>query len=213
MENLKNEAEKKSKIAIMLRGGTGVGKTTIAKALAKKLAKTVHIEQDKLRYMIVNGLVASRTGLPPGEYQEEYQRQCKLGDKNTIDLVRNFTEAGFIAIVDGFNGGESGDTFNYMKYPEAIKWYPEEKVIEANLPDVTIHQIVLDSNEIVLKKRLKEIKKWDKQVIDFILLQREIFQKAVSMTIVDLILDTSNKEIEECVDQIIAQFKLKEHVI
>jgi len=50
------------KIAVFLRGGTAVGKTTIAKILAKMLNPSVHIEQDQLRYMIVNGLVCSRTG-------------------------------------------------------------------------------------------------------------------------------------------------------
>jgi len=200
------------KIAIMLRGGTGVGKTTIAEALAKKLTKTVHIEQDKLRYMIVNGLVASRTGLPPGEYQEEYQKQCKLGDKNTIDLIRNFTDAGFLTIVDGFNGGESGDTFYYMKHPEAIKWYPEKKMINELLPDVTVYRVILDVNEETLRRRLEDIKKWDNQVIEFILLQREIFHKAISTIKADLILDTGEKEIDECVNQIITQLKLNEFI-
>ncbi|MHA1185778.1 MAG: zeta toxin family protein [Candidatus Heimdallarchaeota archaeon] len=204
--------KKRNKIAIMLRGGTGVGKTTIAKKLAKKLTRSVHIEQDKLRYMIVDGLVASRTGLPPGEYQEEYQKQCKLGDKNTIDLIRNFTEAGFITIVDGFNGGESGDTFYYMKQPEAIKWYPEKKIINEYLPDVIIYQVVLDTNEEILKGRLEEVKKWDNQVIEFILLQREIFHKAISTIKVNLILDTGENKIDECVNQIITQLKLNEFV-
>ena len=151
----KQKANNETPFAIFLRGGTGVGKTTIGKKLAEKISPSVFIEQDILRYMVVNGLVASRTGLQPGDYPDEYRKQCKLADKNTLDLVRNFTDQGFIVIVDGFNGGESGDTFYYLENPEKIKWYPENDLLNKKLPNVKTFQIVLDTEKNELVKRLK----------------------------------------------------------
>jgi len=186
---------KKSDLTVIfLRGGTGVGKTTIGKLLSKEINPSVFIEQDKLRYMVVNGLVASRAKLSPSENQEEYRRQCKLADRNTICLVKNFVEGGFNVIVDGFNGGESGDTFYYMKNPDKIKWYPPKKNLKKKLPSCKIFQIILDTEVNVLKKRLKERKKWDEEVIEFILMQREYFLESLHEKEVDLVIRTEEND-------------------
>lgn len=199
-------------IVIILRGGTGVGKTTIAKLLAQKLMRSVHIEQDILRYMIVNGLVASRTSLLPGIHPKEYQRQCRLADENTYDLIKNFTNAGFNTIVDGFNGGESGHTFYFLEQHEDISWYPDEALVKKKLPDITLYQIVLDTKEEILIKRLKEVKKCGEDVISFILKQRTIFLEALSATTVDLIVNTSEMKPEQCVEFIIEKLKLNDFI-
>jgi len=205
MDSKKNS---KKKIAIFLRGGTAVGKTTIAKILAKKLNPSVHIEQDLLRYMIVNGLVASRTGLPPGDYPEEYRLQCKLADKNTINLVRNFTDSGFICVVDGFNGGESGDTFYFLENPNEIEWYPKKEYFIQELPLVNIYQIALDVSEETLEKRLSEIKLWDKKVIQFILNQRKIFLRSIDDSEIDLLIKTEEENPNMIVTRILHEFGL-----
>ena len=197
MSELKSNNHSKNKIAIFLRGGTAVGKTTIAKLLAKKINPSVHIEQDNLRYMVVSGLVASRIGLHPRDYPEEYKKQCKLADKNTLALVRNFTDEGYIVIVDGFNGGESGDTFYYLKNPQKIKWYPKTELLERELPDIRIIQIVLDTEKVLLIKRLKEVKLWNNEVIDFILKQREIFLKSLETNEFHYKFETSKMSPEE----------------
>jgi adenylate kinase family enzyme len=206
--NSNKEINKKG-IAIFLRGGTGVGKTTIAKLLARKLENSVHIEQDNLRYMIVNGLVASRTGLPPGKYPEEYRRQCKLADENTYNLIKNFTNAGFNVIVDGFNGGESGDTFYYLENPDKIKWYPEKSILQEKIPNVIAYHIILDTEEEILTERLKEIKGWDKEVIDFILKQRKLFLKSLTKCKTHLFFNTSEKNLIEIVDKLLEKLQLK----
>ena len=110
MSNL--EFGKKKKVALFLRGGSGVGKTTIADALVKIIPFSTKIDVDDLRYMIYGGRVASWSKLKPYDHQEEYFGQCRLGDKNGFALARNFLEAGFIPIIDGLNGGESSETFH-----------------------------------------------------------------------------------------------------
>ncbi len=201
---MKEQNNKKSDLkVIFLRGGTGVGKTTIGKLLSNELYPSVCIEQDKLRYMVVNGLVASRAKLSPGENQKEYRRQCKLADKNTISLIKNFVKAGFNVIIDGFNGGESGDTFYYMKNPNKIKWYPAKEILQKELKNISFFQIVLDTEVSVLKERLEKIKKWDKTVIDFILKQRSYFLKSFSETDLDLVIKTEKEKPEIIVSRII----------
>ncbi len=201
----KSKVNNKKPFAIFLRGGTGVGKTTIGKKLAEKISPSVFIEQDILRYMVVNGLVASRTGLQPGDYPDEYRRQCKLGDKNTMDLVRNFIEAGFNVIVDGFNGGESGDTFYYLQNPEKVTWYPTDSFFEGELPGVEIFQIILDAERETLIRRLETSKEWDQTVIDFILKQREIFHKSMEIIDIKLRFDTSKISPDEVCEKIIRE--------
>ena len=201
---MKEQNKKKSDLkVIFLRGGTGVGKTTIGELLSQELYPSVFIEQDKLRYMVVNGLVASRVKLSPGENQEEYRRQCKLADKNTISLTKNFVKAGFNVIIDGFNGGESGDTFYYMKNPDKIKWYPAKEFLQKELKNINFYQIILDTELSVLKERLKKIKKWDKAVIDFILMQRSYFLKSFSENEIDLVIKTEKDKPEIIVSNII----------
>ena len=48
----------KKKVALFLRGGSGVGKTTIADALVKIIPFSTKIDVDDLRYMIHGGRVA-----------------------------------------------------------------------------------------------------------------------------------------------------------
>ncbi len=203
----KQKVNNKKSFAIFLRGGTGVGKTTIGKKLAEKISPSVFIEQDILRYMVVNGLVASRTGLQPGNYPGEYRKQCKLADKNTLDLVRNFTDEGFTVIVDGFNGGESGDTFYYLKNPEKKRWYPEKGLLKQKLPNVRVIQIVLDTEKETLIERLKSVKKWNKIVIDFILKQREIFLDTLDRNEVSLVIETCKMSPERICKRILKELK------
>lgn len=204
----KRKENTRKPFAIFLRGGTGVGKTTIGKKLSEKISPSVFIEQDILRYMVVNGLVASRTGLHPGDLPDEYRRQCKLGDKNTMDLVRNFIEAGFNVIVDGFNGGESGDTFTFLEKPEEISWYPDESFFEKELKNIQIYQIVIDTKEDILIKRLKEDKEWNDEVISFILKQRRMFLQALKSAKVDIIIDSSFDKPDEIVLKILSKINL-----
>ncbi len=180
----------KKRVVLFLRGGSGVGKTTIADALVKKIPFSTKIDIDELRYMISGGRVASWSKLKPYDYQEEYFRQCRLGDKNAFALARNFLEAGFIPIIAGLNGGESSETFHLLENPEDIKWYPNSEMFQQELPGIKIFQVILDTIPNVLVKRFKE-KRHDETTIQFILDQRNIFLKAVSKGPIDYILDTS----------------------
>jgi len=201
---------KKKKIVIILRGGTAVGKSTIADALVKKIPFSAKIEIDDLRYMIKGGLVASRSKLRPYDYQKEYSRQCHLGNKNAFALARNFLLAGFIPIIAGLNGGESAETFHLLNNPNDLKWYPEPEILLNELPKIKTFQIILDVQSNILTERLRS-KGHDDETIEFILNQRKIFLKAVSIGPIDYVIDTSENDPDTIADVIINDFNLQKY--
>ena len=208
--NNEKEIRKNNRVAIFLRGGTGVGKSTLTESLSKLIPFSAKIEVDELRNMISGGLVGSRSDVKPFDNPKEYLRQCRLADKNTFALANNFLEAGFIPIVDGLNGGESSETYFYMKKSKAIQWYPHPDVLSRKMPGIKIIQVVLDAPPNILIPRLK-LKGHNGETIDFILSQREIFLRAVSKGPVIQTIDTSKNSPEIIAGQIITEFNLQEY--
>lgn len=208
--NNEKKIRKKIRVAIFLRGGTGIGKSTLTEALAKLIPFSAKIEVDELRNMISGGLVGSRSEVKPFDNHNEYLRQCRLADKNAFALANNFIEAGFISIIDGLNGGESSETYFFMEKSKAIQWYPHPDVLSREMPGIKIIQIVLDAPPSILTPRLK-LKGHNGETIDFILSQREIFLRAVSNGPVIHTIDTSKNSPEIIAGQIITEFNLQEY--
>jgi len=205
--NNENKREKEKNVAIFLRGGSGVGKSTLAKALVRLIPFSAKIDVDELRYMISGGLVASRGNVKPYYNPKEYLRQCRLADKNAFALVRNFLDAGFIPVIDGMNGGESSEIFYFKKKPSDILWYPHPDVLSREMPGIKVIQIVLDAPPGVLIERLK-LKGHDNETIGFILSQREIFLNTLSDESIDCVADTSKRDPRFIAKQIIKKFRL-----
>ncbi len=200
----------KKRVVLFLRGGSGVGKTTIADALVKKIPFSTKIDVDKLRYMIYGGRIASWSKLKPFDYQEEYFRQCRLGDKNAFALARNFLEAGFIPIIAGLNGGESSETFHLLENPEDIRWYPNSEILQKELPGIKTFQVILDIPPNILDERFKD-KGHNETTIQFILDQRNIFLEAVSKGHIDYIVDTSTNAPKTIAEKILNDLNFQEY--
>ena len=208
MSNLKFGVKKK--VALFLRGGSGVGKTTIADALVKIIPFSTKIDVDNLRYMIQGGRVASWSKLKPYDYQKEYFRQCRLADKNAFALARNFLGAGFIPIIAGLNGGESSETFRLLENSEDIKWYPNSEILQNELPGIKIFQVILDTPPNILAERLKD-KGHNETTIQFILDQRNVFLESVSKGPIDFIVDTSISSPKTIAEKIINELSLRDY--
>jgi adenylylsulfate kinase-like enzyme len=73
----------------------GAGKTTVAKPLAERFHRGVHIEADVLQAVIVRGAL-----WPNEEPRDEALRQLALSALNAAVLAANFFDHGFTVVID-----------------------------------------------------------------------------------------------------------------
>ena len=81
--------------AWIINGIPGAGKSTVARALAARHARAVHIEGDRLHGFIISGSVP-----PGGQPAEEERRQIGLNVRNQCLLARSFAEEDFLPVLD-----------------------------------------------------------------------------------------------------------------
>ena len=89
---------------LVVTGIQAAGKSTVARLLAQRFARGVHVEGDALQHMIVVGAEGVREPGPPAG---EAARQYLLRLRHLCLLGRSFYEAGFGVVLDDIVVGES----------------------------------------------------------------------------------------------------------
>ena len=80
--------------AFLITGIPGAGKTTVSRLLAGRLARSAHIEADRLQQLIVSGAL-----WPDQEPHDEAMRQLDLRARNAALLAESFDQAGFVPVI------------------------------------------------------------------------------------------------------------------
>jgi hypothetical protein len=108
------------------------GKSTVARLLAGRFARGVHVEADALQRMIVSGGVwVGESGEPGGEAA----RQLRLRLRNMCLLGRSFYEAGFTAVLDDIIIGE-----RWRELQDDLRGLPFSLVVLAPSAEVVMRE-------------------------------------------------------------------------
>ena len=91
----------------LISGNQGAGKSTVARALAERFARGVHIEADLVQRMIVSGAVWPE----PPEPRGEALRQLRQRAHRSAMLADSFFEAGFTVVIDDIAIGDQFDFY------------------------------------------------------------------------------------------------------
>jgi len=84
-------------LIFLLVGAPAVGKSSTAKALARRFPKSVHIPVDDLRDMVVSGLV-----YPGADWSAALVEQLSLARKTAVQMAIDYSRAGFDVVIDDF---------------------------------------------------------------------------------------------------------------
>ena len=173
-------------VIIAVTGIQAAGKSTIARLLAARFERGVHVEADLLYQMIVAGGVLPQE---PGVIPAEAARQLRLRLHNACLLARSFRKAGFSVVIDDIIIGE-----RYAHLQDELAGLPFQLVVLAPRAD-----IVAKERDASRGKRVVLGERWATY------LDREL---RATMTDIGIWIDSSEQTPEETVAEIIERLGL-----
>ncbi|MBI2761153.1 MAG: zeta toxin family protein [Chloroflexi bacterium] len=120
---MKSSAEAATPTIIAVTGIQAAGKSTVARLLARRFERGVHVEADTLQHMIVSG--GAGVG-EPGQPAGEAERQLRLRLKHMCLLGRSFFDAGFSVVLDDIIIGD-----RWAQLQDGLDGYPFSLVVLA----------------------------------------------------------------------------------
>ncbi len=82
---------------LLITGAPASGKSTIARAIAQRMEKSIHIRVDNLREMVVSGLYLPG---PDSVWTAEVSQQFRLARTSAIQIALTYAQDNYTAILD-----------------------------------------------------------------------------------------------------------------
>ena len=115
---------------IILSGEPGVGKSTIAKLLCKKLNKSIFISIDVIRHLVVAGYVD-----PAISPWIQFEEQFNLANDAVLAIAKLYAKKGFIPVIEG------------------VILSPQHKYFQKKLKEFRLQTFLLEESNLTLKMR------------------------------------------------------------
>ena len=80
---------------VLITGAPGSGKSTIARLLTQHFSKSLHLQVDQLREMMVNGIE-----LPGGSWTDEATKQFHWARNTAIFMAQSYANQGVDVVID-----------------------------------------------------------------------------------------------------------------
>ena len=80
---------------VLITGAPGSGKSTIARLLTQHFSKSLHLQVDHLREMMVNGIE-----LPGGSWTDEATKQFHWARNTAIFMAQSYANQGVDVVID-----------------------------------------------------------------------------------------------------------------
>ncbi|MBK8046693.1 MAG: AAA family ATPase [Anaerolineales bacterium] len=114
----------------LFAGSPASGKTTASRALAAKFSKSIAINVDDLREMVVSGIER-----PGPEWSPAFVEQLQLVRKSVTDMAKTYNAAGFAVVIDDFWDPNSrlreyADLFA-LENMQRVLFYPDRQLVHA----------------------------------------------------------------------------------
>ncbi len=173
-------------IVILFNGPPGVGKSTIAKELAKKSRYGAFTDVDSLRHHIFGGVVSARN---QKKDTNEFERQRLLAADNVSCMANNYVRYGFNYFIS-----------DLVKIPSVIKRYRN------HFKDINFYHVILRADIEELEKRDASrtgLKLHGKEVIEKINKEMRELDYSDCVTI-----DTTNKSVQATVNLVLEKLGL-----
>ncbi len=131
------EEQKNSKVfrkfftpIIILSGEPGVGKSTVAKSLCKKLNKSIFISIDVIRHLVVAGYVD-----PATKSWTQFEEQFNLSNDAVLAIAKLYAKKGFIPVIEG------------------VVLSQQHKLFQKKLRNFRLHTFLLEESKHTLRMR------------------------------------------------------------